>query len=87
LIEAELTLLPVQIADLQVQHTALSEAYKLAADESQALSATLEIGPLQEAAPQIVHLRPVSTLLLVGGFLGVLALGVGWLVQIARKSA
>ena len=86
LIEAELAVLPNQIAALQPQSTELFATYNVAADQSSALSANLEVAQIKEQAPQLVHLRPLGTLLLVGGLLGVLSLIMGWLVQITRKS-
>jgi hypothetical protein len=86
LISAELNLLPGQIAELETQHADLSAAYKLAADQSDTLSATLEVKPIKGEIPIITQLRPVGTWILVGGMLGILILGLGWLVQITRKT-
>jgi FtsZ-binding cell division protein ZapB len=87
LIEAEQMLLPGEIAALQEQHTNLSADYQQAAGQSQALSANIEVVQNQKVDPQITHLRPKGSLLLVGGLLGVLVLILGWLVKVTLRSA
>ena len=86
LIRAELALLPSQIESLQAEQAQVSADYEAAADESRALSAGLEIAQIKEQPPEIVHLRPVGTLMLVGGLLGLLAWMTVWLYQITRKT-
>lgn len=86
LIATELAQLPAEVDALETQFNELSAAYELAADQSRALSATLEVGPIKGDAPQITSPRPIGTWLLIGGMLGVLTWGLGWLVQISRRS-
>jgi len=85
-IDNELALLPNEIAALQVQLTELTMAYDLAAEHSRALSANLEVKQIKDEAPQVIQLRPVGSLLLVGGILGVLILILGWFVQITHRT-
>ena len=86
LIDAELTVLPPLIQDLDGAHTNLTSEYHKAADQSRALSANLEVTQIKDELPDVVHHRPVGTLILIGGILGLLVWLMGWLIQITRKS-
>jgi len=83
LIANDLSILPNQIALLKTQHTAVAAQYAREAELSLALSATLDIEmPAGEIASAEV-VRPISLLMLIGGFLGMLS----WLFwKLARFS-
>lgn len=86
LIEAELAVLPTQIKNLQAEYDQVSTDYELAAVESRALSSGMEVAQIKEQPTEIVHLRPAGTLMLVGGFLGLLVFILVWLYQITRRT-
>jgi hypothetical protein len=86
LITAELAVLPTQIESLQTDHAKVSAEYELAAVESRTLSAGMEVAQIKEQTPAIIHLRPVGTLMLVGGLLGLLVWMIIGLYQIARRT-
>jgi hypothetical protein len=82
----ELEIIPTQIENLQTEHSQVSADYELAATESRALSAGMEVAQIKEQLPEIVRPRPTGTLLLVGGLLGLLIWALAWLHQITRKT-
>jgi hypothetical protein len=86
LLDAELAILPSQIENLQVEHDQVASEYEQTAIESRALSAGMEVAQIKEQSPEIVHLRPAGTLMLVGGVLGLLAWMLIWLYQISRRT-
>jgi hypothetical protein len=83
---AELALLPAQIKSFETEYDQVVSEYDLAAMESRALSAGLEVSQIKEQSPEIVHLRPVGALMLIGGILGLLTWMVVWLYQITRRT-
>ncbi len=83
LLQADLYDLPARINDLQVQYDRLAEDYAREAELSWALSANLSLGLPEEIAPAVEDIRPAGRLMLVGGFVAVLA----WLlVELARST-
>lgn len=82
-IENELEVLPSQIETMQAQFGSLSGQYQEEIDKSLALSSAMEIELPDEVKPQTDIVRPASTLMLVGGILGVLA---GLFIEIVRLS-
>jgi len=86
MITSELNSIPSQLSTLQTEQSQVSTDYKLAASNSRALSAGMEVSQIKDQSPEIIHLRPVGTLLLVGGLLGLLIWAVTWLYQITRKT-
>jgi hypothetical protein len=63
----------------------LSEEYSQANSESLGLSANLVVESVTEAPPEISQPRTTSTLVLVGGLLGLFAWMAFWLGMIAMK--
>jgi hypothetical protein len=85
LVDAELDGRTADAAALEARHNELAAGYNDAVARSRALAAALEVGPIKDAPPEVVHLRPTATLMLVGGLLGMLSLFIFWLVQISRS--
>jgi hypothetical protein len=86
LVDAELAALPAQIRALTSEYKALAPEYTRAADDSRALLANLEVQLTNTEPPQVAHLRPSGSLMLIGGALGLLVWGIFWLVQITRRT-
>lgn len=86
IVSAEISSLTSELASLEQEYASLSENYKIAAEQSRALSANVEISQIKNEPPQVIHLRPVGTLVLIGGLLGILVLMAGWVVYITRNT-
>jgi hypothetical protein len=86
MIESELSALPAQIGALTHEQESLYSEYRTSADESKALSANLNVEILNNEQPQVTELRKTGTMMIIGGLLGVLAWGFGWLVQVTRRT-
>lgn len=82
-VDNELADLPSQIEAMQAQFDSLAGQYQEEVDKSLALSSAMEIELPERIKPQTELVRPASTLMLVGGILGVLA---GLFVEILRLS-
>jgi len=83
LIENDLSFLPDQITYLDEQHAAVAAGYALEAELSLALSANMDIEMPADEVVSVETVRPTNLLLLLGGFIGILA----WLLwKIARFS-
>jgi hypothetical protein len=82
-IKLEADALPGQIAALEGQRQALKEKYTSESANSLSLSPNLEIQEIGPGNAQI--LRPTTTLILVGGFIGLLAWLLVELVRITRR--
>jgi hypothetical protein len=84
--EAELSAIPAQISTLTSKQEILNSEYTNAADDSKALSATLDVQIINTEQPQLTHLRETGITIMIGGLLGLLIWGIGWLVQITRRT-
>jgi hypothetical protein len=82
-IDLELAALPVTIDSLEQQRLALEEEYSAASELSLGLSPNLEIEQFGPLSARIV--RPTTTLILVGGFIGLLLWLLVELVRINRR--
>ena len=82
-IDMEIAAMPGHIASLEEQREALKEKYSAASANSLSLSPNLEIQQLGPVNAQIV--RPTTTLLLVGGFIGLLLWLLIELIRITRR--
>ena len=82
-IEREAAVLPRQIAALEEQRQALNEKYSAESENSLGLSPNLEIQEIGPENAQIV--RPTTTLILVGGFIGLLVWLLVELIRITRR--
>jgi hypothetical protein len=83
-IDLEIGVLPGRITTLEAQRDALKDKYSLESANSLSLSPNIEI---QEVGPVITQvIRPTTTLILVGGVIGLL----GWLlielIRITRRA-
>ena len=86
MIDAELSAIPAQISALTSKQGSLNSEYANSADDSKALSANLDVRILNTEKPQLTHLRETGAMIMVGGILGLLVWGIGWLVQITRRT-
>jgi hypothetical protein len=84
LVEADLDVLPAQIASMETEYDALAEQYTEEVAQSRALSAAMDIDLPADISPQVELVRPSSTLMLVGGILAVLANLLFEIVRISR---
>ncbi|MBL7163397.1 MAG: hypothetical protein ISS57_12385 [Anaerolineales bacterium] len=73
MVESDLEVLPERIEYLEALHETLSEQYAETAEKSLGLSAAMDIDLSEEVSPQIEDVRPSGSLMLVGGFLTVIA--------------
>ncbi|MFN2237709.1 MAG: hypothetical protein ACK2U1_26045 [Anaerolineales bacterium] len=86
MIDAELSTIPAQIHVLASKKESLNTEYTKAADDSKALSANLAVQILNTEQPQLTRLRETGTMIVIGGLLGLLFWGFGWLVQVTRRT-
>ncbi len=86
LMDAELAELPKTIEALNVDFIQLTDEYKMAADQSRALAGNFEVAKIKAQPPEVDHLRPTGTLMLIGGLFGLMILIIGWVIQITRKT-
>jgi hypothetical protein len=86
MIESELSTLPAQISKLTREQESLNKEYRKSADESKALSANLNVEILNNEQPQVTELRKTGMMMIIGGLLGVLVWGFGWLVRVTRRT-
>jgi hypothetical protein len=86
LIAADLDALPSQRERLEAQYDDLAEEYIQAAEKSLALSPNLSVETPEQVDPQVEVVRPVNTLMLVGGILGVLTWLLWKLARFSRES-
>lgn len=83
-VEDDLAVLPALIEVMQDQFSELAEQYTEEVDKSLALSSAMDIEVPADITPQVELVRPSSTLMLVGGILGVLACLFIEIVRISR---
>jgi hypothetical protein len=83
-IESEIDALPDHIAVLEEQRDALKEKYSAESANSLSLSPNLEIQQIGPVSTQII--RPTTTLILVGGVIGLLAWLFIELIRITRRA-
>jgi hypothetical protein len=86
LIAADLETLPAQLERLETQYDDLAEEYARAAEKSLALSPNLSVEAPEQVDSQVEVVRPVNTLMLVGGILGVLTWLLWELARFSRES-
>lgn len=86
LIAADLEALPAQLERLEAQYDDLAEEYARAAEKSLALSPNLSVEAPEQVDPEVEVVRPVNTLMLVGGILGVLTWLLWELARFSRES-
>jgi len=83
LVDADLAALPAQIATMEEQYNTMAEQYAEEVAQSMALSAAIDIELPAGIRSQVELVRPSSTLMLVGGLLGVLAYLIFGIVRIS----
>lgn len=72
-----------QLNALETQKDSLAEEYAKASGDSLGLSANLVVEKITTSPPSTTRTRPTSTLVFIGGLLGLIAWGLVWIAKIA----